>query len=54
MRPYTPSGNPEPSDADLVTTARLTEAGELLGINVLNHIILSGDGFVSLKTGGYL
>lgn len=49
-----PSGNPEPSEADLVMTARLTEAGELLGINVLDHIILGDDDFVSLKAGRYL
>ena len=49
-----PSGNPEPSEADLVMTARLTEAGELLGIDVLDHLILGDDDFVSLKTGGYM
>ena len=49
-----PSGNPEPSEADLVMTARLTDAGELLGIDVLDHIILGDDDFVSLKTGGYM
>mgnify|MGYP002662311305 FL=1 len=49
-----PSGNPEPSEADLVMTARLTEAGEILGIDVLDHIILGDDDFVSLKTGGYM
>ncbi|WP_281251086.1 JAB domain-containing protein [Trichococcus palustris] len=46
-----PSGNPELSEADLVMTARLTEAGELLGITVLDHIILGDDDFVSLKMG---
>lgn len=38
-----PSGNPEPSREDILVTDRLTEAGRLLGINVLDHII-HGDG----------
>jgi DNA repair protein RadC len=38
-----PSGNPEPSREDILVTDRLTEAGKLLGINVLDHII-HGDG----------
>lgn len=44
-----PSGNPLPSQNDLNITKRLTEAGELIGIPVLDHIII-GDGiFISLK-----
>lgn len=38
-----PSGNPEPSREDLLVTDRLTSAGNLLGIAVLDHIIY-GDG----------
>ena len=38
-----PSGNPEPSREDIQVTDRLTEAGKLLGITVLDHII-HGDG----------
>lgn len=38
-----PSGNPTPSREDILVTDRLTEAGKLLGINVLDHII-HGDG----------
>lgn len=44
-----PSGNPEPSSADINITKRLIESGKLLGIEVKDHIII-GDGiFVSLK-----
>lgn len=44
-----PSGNPLPSQNDLNITKRLTEAGELIGIPVLDHLII-GDGiFISLK-----
>ncbi len=38
-----PSGNPDPSREDHLVTDRLTEAGKLLGISVLDHII-HGDG----------
>lgn len=44
-----PSGNPLPSQNDLDITKRLAEAGEIIGIQVLDHIII-GDGiFISLK-----
>lgn len=44
-----PSGNPQPSQQDVDLTARLVQAGELLGITVLDHLII-GDGiFLSLK-----
>ena len=43
-----PSGNLEPSDADIAVTARLKESGELLGIDLLDHLIVSKDGFVSI------
>ena len=44
-----PSGNLEPSSADVMTTSRLIKAGELLGINVLDHIIFSENSFYSLR-----
>ena len=44
-----PSGNPEPSSADIKLTERLSEAGSILGIEVLDHIVI-GDGiYVSMK-----
>ena len=44
-----PSGNPEPSDADILLTDRMIEAGNILGIKVLDHIVI-GDGiYVSMK-----
>lgn len=43
-----PSGDPTPSNADIEVTIRLQEAGEILGVDVLDHIII-GDGYVSLK-----
>jgi DNA repair protein RadC len=44
-----PSGDPEPSEDDLELTRRLVEAGKLLGILVLDHVILGDGTFVSLK-----
>ena len=50
----TPSGEPEPSPSDLDFTERLVEAGELLGIPVLDHIILGRDRFFSFLDAGIL
>lgn len=47
-----PSGDPEPSPEDIAVTKRLAEAGELLGIEVLDHIVLGHDRFVSMKEKG--
>lgn len=44
-----PSGGAEPSDNDLTTTGRLKEAGKIMGIEVLDHIILTKNSFFSLK-----
>lgn len=44
-----PSGNLEPSSADVMTTTRLVKAGELLGISVLDHIIFAENSFYSLR-----
>jgi len=48
-----PSGNPEPSSADLSFTTRVKEAGELLGIDLLDHIIV-GNHSMSLNESGYM
>ncbi|MDR2610826.1 MAG: DNA repair protein RadC [Clostridiales Family XIII bacterium] len=44
-----PSGNPEPSDADVEVTKRICEAGELLGVRVMDHLIIGNGKFVSMK-----
>jgi len=44
-----PSGDPEPSEDDLEMTKRLVEAGKILGIEVVDHIIITKTGFVSFK-----
>lgn len=45
-----PSGDLEPSPEDISLTKRLAEAGDLLGIPVLDHIIVSDRGYTSLKS----
>jgi DNA repair protein RadC len=47
-----PSGDPSPSEEDRAITARLVEAGALIGIPVLDHIIIGAGRFVSLKEQG--
>jgi DNA repair protein RadC len=49
-----PSGVLQPSEADLEITDRLVQAGELLGINVYDHIILSENNYYSLKENGFI
>ncbi len=44
-----PSGDPEPSEDDLEITKRLVESGKFLGIEVVDHIIVVKDGFLSFK-----
>ena len=48
-----PSGDPTPSREDIDVTKRIVEAGNVVGVSVLDHIIV-GDGYVSLKQKGYL
>lgn len=43
-----PSGTLQPSDADIAVTQRLREAGQLLGIHLLDHIIVTKTGVVSI------
>lgn len=48
-----PSGDPSPSRDDLALTSRLREAGEILGIPVIDHVIFGDNKFVSLKEYGF-
>lgn len=47
-----PSGDPTPSPDDLHLTAEALAAGRLLDIDVLDHVVVGGDGFVSLRDRG--
>ncbi len=44
-----PSGDLNPSDSDIELTKQIVEAGELLGIKVLDHLIVSNKGYKSLR-----
>ncbi|MGK0550943.1 RadC family protein [Enterococcus faecalis] len=44
-----PSGNPVPSQQDIQFTKRMEECGEMMGIQVLDHIIIGDDSYISLK-----
>ena len=47
-----PSGSLTPSDADIKVTKKIREAGEILGISLLDHVIFSKFGFLSLREEG--
>ena len=49
-----PSGDPEPSEDDLIITKRLVEAGKIMGIEVNDHIIITKTGFFSFKERGLI
>lgn len=49
-----PSGDPRPSEEDRALTARLVAAGELLGIQVLDHVIIGDGQYVSFADKGWL
>jgi DNA repair protein RadC len=49
-----PSGDPTPSESDVQLTQRLVEAGRVLGIEILDHLIIGRTDVVSLRTVGAL
>lgn len=49
-----PSGDPSPSPDDAALTSRLKQAGDILGIEVLDHVIVAEDRYYSFKEGGRL
>ncbi|GKV54418.1 UPF0758 protein [Sporosarcina sp. NCCP-2222] len=49
-----PSGHPAPSPEDIEVTKRLVEAGSIVGIDLLDHVIIGDHRFISLKEKGYM
>lgn len=49
-----PSGDPEPSQADHLLTSTLKNALNMVGTQILDHVVVGCDGFVSLAERGYL
>ena len=48
-----PSGDPTPSKQDILITRRVTEAGRLIGVELLDHIIIGDNCFISLRDKGF-
>ncbi len=49
-----PSGDPTPSSEDIAVTNRLIQAGNILGIDVLDHIVVGDARYVSMRECGYM
>lgn len=49
-----PSGDCKPSNEDIKVTERAVKAGEIVGVDVLDHIIIGNDSYCSLKEKGYV
>ncbi len=49
-----PSGDPTPSPQDVACTKELSQAAKLLGVDLLDHIVIGGNRFVSLKDRGLM
>ena len=49
-----PSGEVTPSEDDLVITKRLVKAGEILGIELIDHLVVTATGFTSFKKKGLI
>jgi len=49
-----PSGDPTPSPEDISVTQRLCEAGEIIGIELIDHVIVGRTGWFSLKANGHI
>ncbi len=49
-----PSGDKTPSEIDINITNRLVEAGDIMGIEILDHIIVTDNGYASLKEMGVM
>ena len=49
-----PSGDPTPSSEDILLTKRIKEAGSIIGVELLDHIIIGNNCYVSLREKGIL
>ena len=49
-----PSGDPTPSQEDIITTTRIKNAGDLIGIELLDHIIIGNNCYISFREEGML
>ena len=49
-----PGGNPSPSDEDIQVTQRIIDAGKILGIHILDHIIIGMNSYESIRSNNIL
>ena len=49
-----PSGDPTPSEEDIQVTKQLFEAGKIMGIDLIDHIIVGENKYASFKEAGFL
>ncbi len=49
-----PSGESDPSEEDLILTRRLVEAGKIMGIEIIDHVIVAEKNYLSLKERGLM
>lgn len=49
-----PSGDPSPSQDDIDSSLRLMEMGGLMGIRVIDHLVISLSGYISMKQEGMI
>ena len=49
-----PSGNLSPSQADIALTKKIKEAGEVMNITLLDHIIITKEGYTSFQDEGHM
>lgn len=49
-----PSGDPTPSNEDILLTRRIEEAGDIIGVKLLDHIIIGNNCYISLREKGIL
>ena len=47
-----PSGDPTPSREDILITKRIINAGEIIGIKLIDHIVIGDGNYISLKEQG--
>jgi DNA repair protein RadC len=49
-----PSGDPEPSSADVAVTRRIVAAADIVGLRLLDHVVVAAGGYVSLRERGLI
>jgi len=47
-----PSGDPTPSNADIEFTKNLEKAGEIMGIDLLDHLVIGNNKYISMRSEG--